>query len=61
MAPRCLKAQLPEGPGGVHRWGSMDTPQLLEVVSQALVNVAALALAVIHLARSAKRHEDSQD
>ena len=43
----------------VHRWGSMDTPQLLEVVTQAAVNVVALALALIHLARTARRLEDT--
>jgi|HubBroStandDraft_6_1064221.scaffolds.fasta_scaffold103670_3 hypothetical protein len=38
----------------------MDTPQLVELVTQAAVNVVAFALAVIHLARTARRHEDSQ-
>lgn len=37
----------------------MDTPQLLEVITQTVVNVAAAALAIIHLARTARRHDDS--
>jgi hypothetical protein len=37
----------------------MDTPQTVELISQAVVNVVAAALAIIHLARTARRHEDS--
>jgi hypothetical protein len=36
----------------------MDTPQTLELVTQAAVNVVALVLALIHLARTARRLDD---
>jgi hypothetical protein len=37
----------------------MDTPQLFEVLTQAAVNVVALALAVVHLARTHRRAEEA--
>jgi hypothetical protein len=36
----------------------METPQLIEVVTQAAVNVVGLALALVHLARTARRLEE---
>jgi hypothetical protein len=42
----------------VHRWGTMDTPQIVELITQAAVNIVALAVAVAHLARTARRHDD---
>lgn len=33
------------------RWGDMETPQVVELVTQAIVNLTAAALAVVHLVR----------